>query len=70
MRCLVTGGAGFIGSHIAEGLVGRGDNVRILDNLSQGSLDNISHIRKDVQFIKGDLRKPPAVLRHRKSVPA
>jgi UDP-glucose 4-epimerase len=44
MRVLVTGGAGFIGSHLAERLVGRGDRVTVLDNLSTGSLENIAHL--------------------------
>lgn len=52
---LVTGGAGFIGSHLAETLVRRGDKVRILDNLSSGSLDNLKSVANDVEFIEGDL---------------
>lgn len=55
-KYLVTGGAGFIGSHIAEGLVNRGDRVRVYDNLSTGSLDNLSHLGDAVEFIKGDLQ--------------
>ncbi|MCA9001680.1 MAG: GDP-mannose 4,6-dehydratase, partial [Planctomycetes bacterium] len=43
-RYLITGGAGFIGSHLAEALVARGDGVRILDNLSTGKLSNIEHL--------------------------
>ena len=54
-RFLVTGGAGFIGSHIATALVERGDEVRILDNLSTGHKKNIAHIESDVTFIEGDL---------------
>ena len=53
---LVTGGCGFIGSHIAELLVKNGEKVRVLDNLSSGSLENISAFRKDVEFIEGDIR--------------
>ncbi len=44
MRFLITGGAGFIGSHLAERLVRRGDRVSVLDNLSTGSLKNIEHL--------------------------
>jgi UDP-glucose 4-epimerase len=58
---LVTGGAGFIGSHIAEALVRRGDRVRVLDNLSTGHLRNLAAFRADVEFIKGDLNDPDAV---------
>ncbi len=52
---LVTGGAGFIGSHITEALVRRGDDVRVLDNLSTGHLSNMDAFRDRVEFIKGDL---------------
>lgn len=52
---LVTGGAGFIGSHIAEALVQRGDEVRILDNLSTGHLSNLDGFRDRIEFIEGDL---------------
>lgn len=45
MRFLITGGAGFIGSHLAEKLLGRGDRVVLLDNLSTGSMDNIRHLK-------------------------
>jgi nucleoside-diphosphate-sugar epimerase len=55
MRVLITGGAGFIGSHLAERLVKEGHTVRILDNLSSGSEKNISTIQKQVQFIQGDI---------------
>jgi UDP-glucose 4-epimerase len=45
MRYLITGGAGFIGSHLAESLLDRGDRVVLLDNLSTGSMDNIRHLK-------------------------
>ena len=45
MRVLITGGAGFIGSHLAEALLQAGHEVRVLDNLSTGSIDNISHLK-------------------------
>lgn len=45
MRFLITGGAGFIGSHLAERLIARGDHVVLLDNLSTGSMRNISHMK-------------------------
>ncbi|MDQ3010096.1 MAG: SDR family oxidoreductase, partial [Acidobacteriota bacterium] len=53
---LVTGGAGFIGSHIAEALVKRGDRVRVLDNLSTGKRENLAHIAGEIEFIEGDIR--------------
>lgn len=58
---LVTGGAGFIGSHIATALVERGDRVRVLDNLSTGKLDNLAAIRNQIEFIQGDLLDPGVV---------
>jgi UDP-glucose 4-epimerase len=45
VRALITGGAGFIGSHLSEALLDRGHDVLILDNLSTGSIDNISHLK-------------------------
>jgi UDP-glucose 4-epimerase len=45
LRFLITGGAGFIGSHLAERLLGRGDHVVLLDNLSTGSMENIRHMK-------------------------
>ncbi len=45
MRALITGGAGFIGSHLTEALLDQGDEVLILDNLSTGSIDNIAHLK-------------------------
>jgi len=51
---LVTGGAGFIGSHLAEELVRRGERVRVVDNLSTGKRQNLAHV-PDVEFLEGDL---------------
>lgn len=59
--CLVTGGAGFIGSHIAARLVADGVRVRILDNLSTGSLVNLEPIADRVEFMEGDVTDPDAV---------
>lgn len=53
---LITGGAGFIGSHIATELVRQGHKVRILDNLATGKLKNITHLEGQVEFIEGDIR--------------
>ncbi len=52
---LVTGGAGFIGSHIAETLIERGDKVRVVDNLSTGHVSNMDSFRDRVEFVEGDL---------------
>jgi len=60
---LVTGGAGFIGSHIATALVERGDRVRVFDNLSTGKRDNLSHLASKVEFVEGDLVDRAAVER-------
>ncbi|HYP26508.1 MAG TPA: GDP-mannose 4,6-dehydratase [Blastocatellia bacterium] len=50
MKILITGGAGFIGSHLAERYLGRGDEVYILDDLSTGSMENIQHIKDHPNF--------------------
>ena len=59
---LVTGGAGFIGSHLAEELARRGQKVRVLDNLSTGKRRNLEHI-PGVEFVEGDLADPDACVR-------
>jgi len=56
--CLVTGGAGFIGSHIAETLVKEGKKVRILDNFSTGKQENLSPFREHAEILEGDLENP------------
>ena len=53
-RYLVTGGAGFIGSHLCDALVARGDDVVILDNLSSGNLANIAQLSGKIEVIEGD----------------
>jgi len=56
VRVLITGGAGFIGSHLCDALVARGDEVSILDNLSTGSKDNIAHLEGKIKVSQGDIR--------------
>ena len=56
MSVLITGGAGFIGSHLADALVARGDAVTILDNMSTGSASNIARLEGKIEIIKGDIR--------------
>jgi len=60
---LITGGAGFIGSNLAEALVRDGERVRIFDNFSSGSLDNLAAIRDRIEIVEGDLRDYAAVQR-------
>ena len=50
MRVFITGGAGFVGSHLCEALLERGDEVSVLDNLSTGSIDNIAHLKGHPRF--------------------
>jgi nucleoside-diphosphate-sugar epimerase len=59
-RVLVTGGAGFIGSHLVDALVERGAEVRVLDDLSTGSRRNLAHHASRVDFRLGDIRDPEA----------
>ena len=56
MRVLITGGAGFIGSHLADHYVAKGDQVTILDNLSTGSQENIAHLAGKITTVDGDIR--------------
>ena len=56
MRVLITGGAGFIGSHLCDALILRGDEITILDNLSTGSEENISHLKGRIEINRGDIR--------------
>lgn len=60
-KVLVTGGAGFIASHITTALVERGDEVRVLDNLCTGFKSNLAHVAGDVDFVEGDVADPDAV---------
>lgn len=57
-KYLVTGGAGFIGSHIVETLVERGDAVRVLDNLTTGKKENLEAVAGRIEFVEGDIRDP------------
>ena len=50
MRVLITGGAGFVGSHLSEALLDRGDEVFVLDDLSTGSIENIAHLKANPRF--------------------
>ena len=56
MRVLITGGAGFIGSHLSDAILARGDEVVVLDNFSTGSSANIEHLEGRIEVIDGDIR--------------
>lgn len=60
---LVTGGAGFVGSHIAASLAASGAHVRVLDDLSTGHAENLEEIGGDIEFIRGGLTEPEALER-------
>ena len=57
-RCLVTGGAGFIGSHVVDRLLALGHEVRVVDNLSTGRRENLAHVADRIDFQLGDLCDP------------
>ena len=63
MRYLITGGAGFIGSHLADRLIARGDEVVAMDDLSTGSLSNLRHLRDHhrLSFVRGSILDHPSV---------
>lgn len=54
---LITGGASFIGSHLCEELVSKGANVRVADDFSSGSIENLSKIKSEIDILEGDLKK-------------
>ncbi|MDH5443774.1 MAG: NAD-dependent epimerase/dehydratase family protein [Hadesarchaea archaeon] len=70
MRVLVTGGAGFIGSNLVEALVGRGDDVTVLDNFSTGTVENLEKVRDRVKTVQGsctellELKLQPELIFH------
>lgn len=68
MKCLVTGGAGFIGSHLVEELVRHGHEVRILDNFSTGKSSHLAEVRNKISIIKADVRDTKAVRRAARGV--
>ena len=59
MRYLITGGSGFIGSHLVESLLDQGHSVTVLDNLSTGSDDNLSEVKNNIKFHHGNILDRP-----------
>ena len=55
VRCLVTGGAGFIGSHIVRGLLDAGHKVRVIDNLCTGNRKNLEEVSDRIEFVEGNI---------------
>lgn len=67
MNVIILGGAGFIGSHLTEYLLKKNYSVKIIDNLSTGRLENISHISHKIKFIKADISKKGTWIKEFKS---
>jgi len=67
MKSIVTGGAGFIGSHLVDALLELGHEVTVLDNFSTGRRENLSHIKDDVELVECDLAVPGDWIRHFKN---
>lgn len=68
MRVLVTGGAGFIGSHICDELVKQNYRVRVIDNFVTGKMENIEHLLNKIELVKGDIRDKKLVTKITKGV--
>ena len=66
-RVLVTGGAGFIGSHLVDALVAEGCDVVVLDDLSSGSLSNLEHVKDKITFYKGDIQDQKILMKAAKN---
>jgi len=62
-KYFITGGAGFIGSHVAKRLVGQGQDVVIYDNLLTGNKENLKEVQGSISFLEGDVRDQPALLK-------
>lgn len=60
-KCLVTGGAGFVGSHLVEALVAAGHGVRVLDDFSTGNPDNLRAVRERIELVTGSITDPAAI---------
>lgn len=70
MKITITGGAGFVGSHLTEALVKRGDKVTVLDNFSTGKRENLSAVQKEAIVLEGDTRDQDAMMRALKGAEA
>jgi UDP-glucose 4-epimerase len=68
LKILVTGGAGFIGSHLVEALVQKGHGVRVVDDFSSGNRRNLKSVRRDVEILRGDCADPAVARRAAKGM--
>ena len=68
LRILVTGGAGFIGSHIVDALVRKGAYVRVIDNFSSGYKENLDDVKEEIEIIEGDILDMRTLMRAAKGV--
>ncbi len=66
-KAIITGGAGFVGSHLTEALAKQGCRVTVIDDLSSGKRENIYHLKKDIEFIKGSITDLPLLKKNFKN---
>ena len=68
MKCIVTGGCGFLGSHLVERLLTDNHSVIVIDNLSTGNLDNIKKFKNKIKLVRGDIANLKKIKKYFKNI--